>query len=318
MKTALDDLKIVDVARKPPGLSADLKAAANFLSNREAVESLVACGFFYARVEGGRKEFLSNEGEIRFLMKDGVEYVLRFGAKALGKGSAKKGEKQQASGDANRYLFVMAEFNPDAIAKPALEPLPAEKKEAKGEKGAKSDKGEKGAKKPPDNKTAAKKDQKKDEKKPAEVAAERQRIEKENKRKQEEYEEKLTKGKERVKELNARFADWYYVISDDVYRKIHLTRDQVVKKKEKKAAGAKGANGQPVHEHGDHHHDEAAPESSGPIGDLDKLKREGPGGGRVRPPGKSSEKRVSASLPSRESPGGRGRPTPRRRWRKAD
>ena len=268
MKTALDDLKIVDVARKPPGLSADLKAAANFLSNREAVASLADCGFFAANV-GGRKEFLSNEGEIRFLMKDGVEYVLRFGSKALGKGLAKKEGKQPASGDANRYLFVMAEFNPDAIAKPALELLPAEKKDAKTEKGAK---------KPSDNKSVAKKD----EKKPADLAAERQRIEKENKRKQEEYEEKLTKGKERVKELNARFADWYYVISDDVYRKIHLTRDQVVKKKEKKAAGAKGVNGQPAHdhEHGDHdhHHDEAAPESSGPIGDLDKLKREGPGG----------------------------------------
>ena len=139
MKTALDDLKIVDVARKPPGLSADLKAAADFLSNREAVASLADCGFFAANVEG-RKEFLSNEGEIRFLMKDGVEYVLRFGAKALGTGSAKKGEKKPASGDANRYLFVMAEFNPDAIAKPALEVLPAEKKDAKAEKDAKVEK----------------------------------------------------------------------------------------------------------------------------------------------------------------------------------
>ena len=30
LKTALDDLKIVDVSRKPAGLSADLKAAADF------------------------------------------------------------------------------------------------------------------------------------------------------------------------------------------------------------------------------------------------------------------------------------------------
>ena len=260
MKTALDDLKIVDVARKPQGLSDDLKAAANFLSNREAVASLADCGFFAAAVEG-RKGFFSNEGETRFLMKDGVEYVLRFGAEALGTGAAKKGEKQPASGDANRYLFVMAEFNPEAIAKPVLEALSRKRTR------------EKAATKPSDKKSVAKKE----EKKTADLAADRQRIEKENKRKQEEYEEKLAKGKERVKELNARFADWYYVISDDIYRKIHLTREQVVKKKEKKTAGAKDAHD---HEHGDHdrHHDEAAPASSGPISDLDKLKRDGPGG----------------------------------------
>ena len=35
MKTALDDLKIVDVRRKPAGLSADLKASADFLSNEK-------------------------------------------------------------------------------------------------------------------------------------------------------------------------------------------------------------------------------------------------------------------------------------------
>ena len=66
------------------------------------------------------------------------------------------------------------------------------------------------------------------------MKAERERIEKENKRKQEEYDEKVAAGKKHVKELNDRFADWYYVISDDVYRKIHLTRADFVKKKEAK------------------------------------------------------------------------------------
>ena len=35
-----------------------------------------------------------------------------------------------------------------------------------------------------------------------------------------------------MKELNDRFADWYFIISDDVYKKIHLGRDDIVKKKE--------------------------------------------------------------------------------------
>ena len=44
LKTALDDLKIVDVSRKPAGLSADLKAAADFTTKHEAVESLARQG----------------------------------------------------------------------------------------------------------------------------------------------------------------------------------------------------------------------------------------------------------------------------------
>jgi hypothetical protein len=32
-----------------------------------------------------------------------------------------------------------------------------------------------------------------------------------------------------VAELNARFADWYYVVSEDVYKKIRLVRGDIVK-----------------------------------------------------------------------------------------
>ena len=51
---------------------------------------------------------------------------------------------------------------------------------------------------------------------------------------------RLKKAQEKVDELNARFADWYYVISDDVYKKIHLTRADVVKKKEVKPGEGDG------------------------------------------------------------------------------
>ena len=37
-----------------------------------------------------------------------------------------------------------------------------------------------------------------------------------------------------MRELNYRFADWYYVISEDVYKKIHLGRADVIR--ETKAA----------------------------------------------------------------------------------
>jgi hypothetical protein len=72
---------------------------------------------------------------------------------------------------------------------------------------------------------------------------ERDRVIQDNKRKQDEYETKLKDGEKRVKELNDRFADWYYIISNETYQKIHLSRDQVIKKKEKPKdeAGAKPA-----------------------------------------------------------------------------
>ena len=50
----------------------------------------------------------------------------------------------------------------------------------------------------------------------------------------------MKQGQERVKELNDRFAEWYYVIADAEFRKIHLSRADLVKLKEapKGEAGA--------------------------------------------------------------------------------
>ena len=78
LKTALDDLKIVDVARQPEEISADLKASADFMKKKEAILTLASRGFIVAMTkEGGDVEICSKEGEVRSLMKDGVEYVLR-------------------------------------------------------------------------------------------------------------------------------------------------------------------------------------------------------------------------------------------------
>ena len=264
LKNALNDLKIVDVNRKPAGLSADLKTAADFSTHRDAIASLAQRGFFVAELTKGQVELFSNEGEIRIVMKDGVEYVLRFGEVA---GASKKDDKskdakkdaekaaEKKSDGLNRYLFVMAEFNPNIIPKPQFDPLPEAKKPEEAKPAAE--------KKPDDKKPEEKKPEAKkpDEKKPddAKVLEEkRKEVEKENKRKQEEYDQKIADGKKRVAELNERFADWYYVISDDVYRKIHLGHDAIVKKKEK----AKDKKD----EHAGHDHEQ---------GNLDSLKQEG-------------------------------------------
>lgn len=48
------------------------------------------------------------------------------------------------------------------------------------------------------------------------------------------YNKKVEDGKKRVKELNDRFGNWYYVISADDFDKLRLKRDQLVKAKELK------------------------------------------------------------------------------------
>lgn len=52
------------------------------------------------------------------------------------------------------------------------------------------------------------------------------------------FEAKIESGKQKVKELNDRFADWYYVISNDSFDKLRLSRADLVKKKEKPAEKA--------------------------------------------------------------------------------
>ena len=62
--------------------------------------------------------------------------------------------------------------------------------------------------------------------------AEIARIQASNANKQREFREKVKKAQERVKELNENLAGWYYVISNDVYDKIRLDRNDFVKPKE--------------------------------------------------------------------------------------
>ena len=228
LRNALGDLKIVDVARKPAGLSGDLKAEAKFTENREAVTSLAQRGF-YPFASG---EILSSNGETVVGMKDGVEYLLRFGngVSVSGGATQKSGTQSGDAATTGRYLFVTARFNESLLEKPVLEPVPdapeagaADKKdgdEAKKDGDAKKD-GEAKAGETADDAEA----------KAQAALEERRRVERENRRKQEDYDAKVQAAQKRVRELNGRFADWYYVVPDAEFTKIHLDRAAVVQKK---------------------------------------------------------------------------------------
>ncbi len=256
LRNALGDLKIVDVARKPSGLSTELRAEESFTNDREAVTSMQQRGFLPLKTG----EILSTDGETIVGMKDGVEYVLRFGApttvagdsKEAGKGDeeAKEGtgaESEKAAGGetSGRYLLVMARFNEQLLDQPKLDLLPdvpdnsAKKDEDGGKDGEKKDGEKKDDEATEDKKPDAAESLKKADE--AEAAAQvalenRRRVERENRRKQDDYNDKVKAAQKRVRELNGRFADWYYVVSDKEYEKIHLGRNSMVQKVEAKAA----------------------------------------------------------------------------------
>ncbi|MFM7033740.1 MAG: DUF4340 domain-containing protein [Planctomycetia bacterium] len=238
LRNALGDLKIIDVARKPAGLSADLKGAEQFTGDQEAVTSMQQRGFLPLKTG----DILSTDGETIVGMKDGVEYVLRFGAGTTAvQGQRDVGSEKGATADAGetsgRYLLVMARLNEALLEKPKLEPvpdLPAGVEEKGGEK-KDAEKKDPAGKDSQTKKEGAAADElaKADEAEAQAQAAveERRRVERENRRKQEEYDGKVETATKRVRELNNRFADWYYVVSDAECAKIRLTRAAIVQKK---------------------------------------------------------------------------------------
>lgn len=268
LKYALDDLKIVDVARKPKGLGANLRAGSEFMNDRESRESLRSRGFYPNPVSDDEFELLATNGEVHVGLKDGVEYVLRFGNVA--------GTSEGEEGTLNRYLLVMARVDESKL--PVPEPPeglnPEDLKEEKeaddsAEKPADEDAedpgaGESGDGNGDDEKPASSDDMESatddaaadsddeeagDESEGGEQADEtedgaaegesqeaeesdREKAAKEYQRELDEWKEKKDKAEKKVRELNARFADWYYVISEDVYKKIHLGRSDLIRETE--------------------------------------------------------------------------------------
>ena len=202
LRRGLDELKIIDVHRKPAGLSSELRAEDALQLDTEAVRSLQSRGFF---IVGGR--LLSNQGETVVQMSGGVQYVLRFGEIAS---TRSLGDDDESPSVPGRYLFVTVEFNAQGIPEPDIRELPDLESFGITDDSESDDQ----ATTQPSITEAI------------EQAGEK--IAQENQRKQQEYDQKLQDGRDRVHELTDRFADWYYVISDKVYNNVRLTRADIV------------------------------------------------------------------------------------------
>ena len=338
IKSALDNLKIADVTKKPAGLAADLKGDRSKLT-REVQESLARRGFFPNpnQKDGDVVDFFSKNGELIVTLKDGVQYLLRFGGSASADINAAVEEGKEESVSINRFLLVTARLDeskippavlekipesveelkaiealknavsnpapaltPSADAPPALpndaskleSDKPAEPKveETKPESGKKAEEPKANSDEPakvdppksdqvsktktsakfisttqePDAKPAAQEPAATQETAPSSqpapatpavpqepteeewkerLEATKEKITKENSRKVEEREEKLKKAKTRVAELNRRFADWYYVVSEADFKRMRIPLNELIQPKA--ASGASGLPGAP-------------------------------------------------------------------------
>jgi predicted nucleic acid-binding protein len=206
--TALDELTIVDVRKKPTGLSQGLgKMAGNLTISQADGLSLQSKGYYF----GSNGQLLSNEGELNCETRDGVKYILRFGEVVSdsivdieGSGA---GEEQGTPGE-NRYLFITTEFDAALFPEPDK---PVDLTFQDKEEGDWTEEDQ-------ENKRLF-----------AAHAA---------------WQQQVDSGKKISNDLNRRFADWYYVISSSSFDKLNLTRTDLVKqkgKKEEKDAAAPGA-----------------------------------------------------------------------------
>ena len=238
LKQAIDELKIVDVERKPKGLSESLRAEKESLEDAESFNSLVARGFYFVQMPGREEaELWSSDGEVVVGTEAGIEYLLRFGDVAGMESSNSESGDTESNGSAegaedsdamnlNRYLVVTARVWDEKVPQPEAAPEaapeagpaagPAAAAEGDQNEGPDTEEGQQSA------------DSEADGESESDIEQEQSEADKER----EEQQKKRDEAETKVRELNARFANWYYVISEDVYRKIHLGREDIIKAKE--------------------------------------------------------------------------------------
>jgi hypothetical protein len=194
---ALDDLQIEGVRPKPAGLTASLTRNADSLSiNTSDMMSLQGKGYFFSR--DGR--LLSNEGEVQARTHDGLAYTLRFGEVVYGSGTAitagvQSNEEEPAEAGVNRYLFVTVRFDKSLFPEPAV---------------------------PENTEFSSKADS---------LWTDADYANKDLYDAHQQWSAKVNKGIAKTAELNARFAQWYYVISSEYFEKLRPSRSELIKTK---------------------------------------------------------------------------------------
>lgn len=219
---ALDELTIVGVRPKPAGLSRSLEDNDEGISiTRSELASLQQKGYYFT----GDGQLVSNEGETQVRTADGVLYTLRFGeivygagdqvtAGLAGSGSAggtgSQGGTDSAGGPGgagglggfgagspagpgeNRYLFITTGFDASLLPEPS---------------------------RPADLGFQVRADS---------LWTDADRTNANLHEKHDSWRQRVDTGRRTSADLNARFAQWYYVISAESFERIRLRRTDLV------------------------------------------------------------------------------------------
>ncbi|HEY4261314.1 MAG TPA: DUF4340 domain-containing protein [Schlesneria sp.] len=264
--SALDELKIVGVRRKPARMAQGLRSGKPLEQtlDMEMAVDLSMKGFLLAKSNKGNSvRMIPKDGEVVAVTDQGVSYDLKFGeiftgteeeaevgfAKEEGKDGESKdadkkdGEKKDDEGkdlkdeskskQKSRYLYVTVTFDPKGLGPKPTEPTKPEE--------------------PSETPAAGEEDASVDALAPANTAGDPKKIYEANLAKYEQdqktyesdlksYNEKVKAGEKLVKELNNRFVDWYYVVSGNSFENLRQGRKTLVK--EKGAATANPAAGE--------------------------------------------------------------------------
>ena len=194
---ATDELEIVGVRPKPRGIAASLTGEVAGVSNSDIL-SLQSRGYYLTQ-DGN---LLSNEGEVRLRTDEGIRYTLRFGEVVYGRGdqvTAGVGTEDPAAASdpagpaENRYLFVTAEFLASQFPEP---PRPANRDYRD---------------------------------KPADEITDEDRANRDRALEWDQWERDVERGRELEERLTRRFADWYYVISQESFENIRKSRGDLIR-----------------------------------------------------------------------------------------
>lgn len=193
----IDRLSIVGVRPKPEALVQSLQGTSGEgqLSQSDLL-SLQNKGFFVTR----NGQLMSNEGEMKIRTTEGVTYTLRFGEVLYGSGqdvSAGSDDPSQAktSGAENRYLFVTTSFDPKLVPEPPM---------------------------PRDTSFVGKADT---------LLTDADRENRTMYYNHRNWVSDITRYRKDADNLNARFANWYYVISGSSFDNLRVKRGDLLASK---------------------------------------------------------------------------------------
>ena len=195
--TAIDELSIVGVRPKPEGLSRSLQSSNNIALVQRDLLDLQRKGYFFTR----ESQLVSNEGELQAATTDGITYTMRFGeilygvGESVSAGTDSTADETSGPGE-NRYLFITTNFENNYFTEPEI----------------------------PENLEF--------QEKADSLWTDADRANEELHDTHEEWKQNVEKGLKLSAELNNRFADWYYVISAEIFDKLRKKRSDLIKEKD--------------------------------------------------------------------------------------